>query len=665
MLPATSGASETEAFGMSFNKYPNVFSPIRIGNMEVKNRIQFSPMVSSLSTPTGGVSPELLGYIKYQAQSGVGVITIGSTPIDHINGVDFFGALDVTSDDNITDLRRISEITHRYGVKISCELVHAGRSAPKCFRPNSPAIAPSAIPVENGPTDIREMNETDMEIVRNEYCDVAERLMKAGFDMVMVHAAHGNLLAQFMSPKYNRRTDEYGGSFENRVRWPLSVLKAMRERVGRGLCIDMRISGDELVPGGMGIEETKAFIRLAQEYIDTVHVSQGLIVEPRYMPYTMPAFYLPHCHNVKWSEQVKADPEIHIPVTVVGSITTIAEAEEIIASGKADMVAMARQLMCDNQLLHNAYRGEEEKTRPCLRCHECAPAEIVHLRCATNPRLGREFELGEIQPSRHPRKVVVVGGGVAGCMAAKTLVERGHEVILMEQGDKLGGRLHEISCLSFKFDMRRHLKWLMSSTMECGAKILLNTEATPENILALKPDVVFIATGADRIAPPIPGLNRSNVHHVLDVDTGREAVGDTVVVCGGGLSGTESALQLAMEGKKVTVVDMLPVEQFARDHSPAPRGMLLQLLEQYGVKLIGSVRVCEIGDDGVAVQSMDGTKTVLPCNDVVAAFGMKKNDRLLKQMQELMPDVIAVGDCNVVKNIKNANQVAFNLALDL
>ena len=650
---------------MGFNKYPNVFSPIRIGNMEVKNRIQFSPMVSSLSTPTGGVSPELLGYIKYQAQSGVGVITIGSTPIDHINGVDFFGALDVTSDDNITDLRRISEITHRYGVKISCELVHAGRSAPKCFRPNSPAIAPSAIPVENGPTDIREMNETDMEIVRNEYCDVAERLMKAGFDMVMVHAAHGNLLAQFMSPKYNRRTDEYGGSFENRVRWPLSVLKAMRERVGRGLCIDMRISGDELVPGGMGIEETKAFIRLAQEYIDTVHVSQGLIVEPRYMPYTMPAFYLPHCHNVKWSEQVKADPEIHIPVTVVGSITTIAEAEEIIASGKADMVAMARQLMCDNQLLHNAYRGEEEKTRPCLRCHECAPAEIVHLRCATNPRLGREFELGEIQPSRHPRKVVVVGGGVAGCMAAKTLVERGHEVILMEQGDKLGGRLHEISCLSFKFDMRRHLKWLMSSTMGCGAKILLNTEATPENILALKPDVVFIATGADRIAPPIPGLNRSNVHHVLDVDTGREAVGDTVVVCGGGLSGTESALQLAMEGKKVTVVDMLPVEQFARDHSPAPRGMLLQLLEQYGVKLIGSVRVCEIGDDGVAVQSMDGAKTVLPCDDVVAAFGMKKNDRLLKQMQELMPDVIAVGDCNVVKNIKNANQVAFNLALDL
>ena len=566
----------------------------------------------------------------------------------------------------MTDLRRISETVHRYGAKISCELVHAGRSAPKQFRPNSPAIAPSAIPVENGPTDIREMDERDMETIRDEYCDVAQRLMKSGFDMVMVHAAHGNLLAQFLSPKYNQRTDEYGGSFENRARWPLSVLKAMRERVGDGLCIDMRISGDELVPGGMGIEETKAFIRLAQEYIDTVHVSQGLIVEPRYMPYTMPAFYLPHCHNVKWSEQVKADPDIHIPVTVVGSITTVAEAEEIIASGKADMVAMARQLMCDNKLLYNAYRGMEEKTRPCLRCHECAPADIVHLRCATNPRLGRESEIPEELPcAKHKKRVVVVGGGVAGCMAAKTLVERGHDVTLIEKGDKLGGRLHEISCLSFKFDMRQHLRWLMSSTMESGAKIMLNTEATAEIIMGLKPDVVFVATGAERLTLPIPGIDRENVHHVLDVDTGRATVGERVVVCGGGLSGTESALQLAMDGKKVTVVDLLPVEQFAKDHSPAPRGMLLQLLETYGVALVGGVRVCGINDDGVVVMAQDGTKSVIRCDDVVAAFGMRKNDALLKQLRALMPDVIAVGDCDVVKNIKNANQIAFNMALEV
>jgi len=636
-----------------------------IGPMEVKNRIQFSPMVSSLSTPTGAVSAELLAYVKMQAKTGVGVITIGSTPIDHINGVDFFGALDVTSDNNLTDLRRLSEVAHRYGAKLSVELVHAGRSAPKEFRPGQDAIAPTPIPVEGGDNHIREMTVDDMQTIKDEYCEVSERMMKAGFDMVMIHAAHGNLLAQFMSPRFNHRTDNYGGSFENRMRFPLEVLSAIRARVGRKLCIDMRISGDELIPGGMQIDETIAFIKHAQQYIDAVHVSQGLIVEPRYMPYTMPAFYLPHCHNVKWSEQVKKDPDIHIPVTVVGSITTIAEAEEIIASGKADMVAMARQLMCDPKTLFNAYRGQEDKTRPCLRCHECAPADIVHLRCATNPRLGRESEVPEELPcARHPKKVVVVGGGVAGCMAAKTLVERGHHVTLIEKADKLGGKLHEISCLSFKFDMRRHLDWLMRSTMACGAEIILNTEATADLIMDMAPDAVFVATGSNRLELPIPGITNANVHHVLDVDTGRVTVGSTVVVCGGGLSGMESALELAMAGRKVTVVDMLPVSEFARDHSPAPRGMLLQLLEKHNVKLIGDSKVLAFTDKGVEIEDKNWKHTLLPADDIVTAFGMKKNDALLKELRNLMPDVFAVGDCLQVKNIKNANQIAFNLAYE-
>lgn len=648
----------------TYNKYQYVFTPIKVGTMTVKNRIQFSPMVSSLSTPTGAVSNELLGYIKMQARTGVGVITIGSTPIDHINGVDFFGALDVTSDDNLVDLQRISEVAHRYGAKISVELVHAGRSAPAEFRPGEEAIAPTPIPVEGGDTHIRQMTVDDMETVKWEYCDVAERLMKADFDMVMIHAAHGNLLAQFLSPAFNHRTDQYGGSFENRCRYPLEVLSAIRERVGRGLNMDMRISGDELIPGGMQIDETIAFIKLAQAYIDTVHVSQGLIVEPKYMPYTMPAFYLPHCHNVKWSEAVKKDPEIKIPVTVVGSITTIEEAEEIIATGKADMVAMARQLMADPDTLRNAYRGEEYKTRPCLRCHECAPAKICHIRCATNPLLGRESELPEIPLARQRKKVVVIGGGVAGCMAAKTLIARGHDVTLIEKSDKVGGKLHEISQLSFKFDMRRHLEWLVRSTMECGAKILLNTEATADLVMAMKPNAVFIATGSGRLTLPIPGIDGKNVHHVLDVDTGREQVGNTVVVCGGGLSGMESALELSLQGKKVTVVDMIPVKEFAKDHSPAPREMLLQLLERNGVTLIGNSKVVAFSDKGVEIEGSDWRHTLLPADDIVTAFGMKKNDALVEELRNLMPEVYVVGDANMVKNIKNANQIAFNMALE-
>lgn len=648
----------------NFNNYEYIFSPIRIGNREAKNRIQFAPMVSSLSSRSGAVTNELLGYVKMQAKSGVGVITIGSTPIDHETAVDFVGALDVTSDECNVDLMRISEVAHRYGALMSVELVHAGRAADPSLLATGEAIAPSVIPVEGGNTHIREMDYADMERIKQEYCDVAARLAYCNFDMIMVHAAHGNLIAQFLSPKFNKRTDCYGGSFENRCRYPLEVLRAIRERVGDNLLIDMRISGDELIPGGMKIDETIAFIKMAQDYIDTVHVSQGLIVEPRYMPYTMPAFYLPHCHNVKYSEAVKQDPDIKIPVTVVGSITSMDEAEEIISSGKADMVAMARQLMAEPNTLKDAYYGHSEKSRPCLRCHECASAKIRHIRCATNPLLGREYDLPEIPLARVRKKVIVIGGGVAGCMAAKTLVERGHEVVLFEKEEKLGGKLHEISCLSFKFDMRRHLEWLMRSTMDCGADIRLKTEVTAESIMAMAPDAVFVACGSDRLTLPVPGIDRENVCHVLDVDTGKAETGNTVVVCGGGLSGMESALELAMQGKCVTVVDMISVAEFARDHSPAPRGMLLERLEEYGVKLVGDSRVTGFTDTGVEIEDKNWRHRVLPADSIVTAFGMKKNDRLVCELRSLLPDVYVVGDCNEVKNIMNANQSAFNMALE-
>ena len=647
---------------VKFNDFDHVFKPIKVGNLVLKNRIQFAPMVSSLSTSTGAVSEDLRAFIEMQAKTGVSVITIGATPVDHINAVDYFGAIDATSDDNIVDLLRLSEAAHRYGALLSVELVHAGRGAPRRFRTDD-AIAPSPIPVEGGDTHIREMNYADFERVKNTYCDVVERLHTADFDMVQIHAAHGNLFAQFLSPLYNKRTDHYGGSFENRCRYPLEVLRAIRERVGNKIAIDMRISGDELIEGGMHIEETVEFIKLAQQYIDSVHVSQGLIVEPRLMPYTMPAVYLPHCHNVKWSAAVKACPDIHIPVTVVGSITRIEEAEEIIASGKADMVAMCRQLMADPNTIHNAWRGHTEKTRPCLRCHQCAPARICHMRCATNPILGREAELGEIHPARTPKRAVVVGGGLAGCMAAKTLVYRGHEVILLEKGDELGGMLHDISKLDFKGDMRAHLDWLIRSTKECGADIRLGVEADVETVLALEPDVVYVATGAKPLIFPIPGIDRDYVKGVIEVDSGRASTGQNVVVCGAGLSGLESALQLAMEGKQVTVVERKPLPEFAIDASPAPRLMLLELLEKHGVKLIGDSNVAAFTEGGVEIEDRNWNHTVLPCDTAVIAMGMKSDTTLYDALREEIPDVYAIGDCRRVGTIMRANHSAFDLAL--
>lgn len=654
-----------EGYNMAqFHHYKYVFEPIKIGNMTVKNRIQFSPLVCSLSGTDGGVTREYLEFIKMQARTGAGIVTIGATSIDHDTGTDYVGELDITDDNNIIELLRLSEAAHRYGAKISIEIVHAGRGAnPELLRVPE-AIAPSPIPVTNGNTHIREMNYADIEKIKQEYADCAERLVKAEFDMILIHAAHGNLIAQFLSPLFNKRTDQYGGSEENRWRFALEVLEAIRDRVGDRLAIDMRISGDEIIPGGMKIEDTIRFLKKAQKYLDTVHISQGLIVEPDYAFYTMPPLYHPHCHNVKYAEAVKRDPDIHIPVTTVGSIMTIDEAEEIIASGKADMAAMARQLLCDPMTIKNAYSGHNEKTRPCLRCYECTPERICHIRCATNPMLGREAEFTEVPAARRKKRVVVAGGGPAGCMAAKTLMERGHEVILFEKSGKLGGRLHEISCLSYKIDMRRHLEWLIRSTMSCGADIRLNTEASAESILSLQPDAVFIASGSERLTLPIPGIDRENVHHVLDVDTGKEETGNRVVVCGGGLSGMECALGLAMEGKEVTVVDMIPADRFAHEATPHTRGMLLSLLDDYGVRKIGDSRVCAFTEEGVEIEDRNWRKQVLKADDMVTAFGMKKNDRLYQEIKELLPEVYAVGDCDLVRNIKRANQQAFHYAFE-
>jgi len=647
-----------------FNNYDYVFTPIKVGNIILKNRLQFSPLVCSLSGTDGGVTNEYLEFVKMQAKTGVGLVTIGATSIDHDTGTDYVGELDITSDNNMVELLRLSEAAHRYGAKISIELVHAGRGAnPKLLRVPE-AIAPSAIPVTGGNTHIREMTWRDMEKIKQEYADVAERLVKAEFDMLMIHAAHGNLIAQFLSPLFNRRTDNYGGTEENRMRFPLEVLEAIRQRIGNKIAIDMRISGDEIIPGGMQIDETIRFIKKVQKYIDTVHISQGLIVEPEYSFYTMPPLYHPHCHNVKYTEAVKKDKEITIPVTVVGSITSVDEAEEIIQSGKADMVAMARQLLADPKTVRNAYAGHPEKTRPCLRCYECTPAKICHIRCATNPILGREAEYPDIPIAGTRKKVVVIGGGVAGCMAAKTLAARGHVVILIELQEKIGGKLHEISALPFKEDMRRHLEWLIRSTTESGIDIMLGQRAALETVLDLNPDAVFVATGSERLNLPIPGIDNDNVHHVLDVDTGRVDTGAEVVVCGGGLSGMECALGLSMEGKKVTVIDMIPVSEFAHEAAPSVRTMLLHLLKENQVTLVGDSKVLRFTGDGVEIERKDWKHALVKADSIVTAFGMKKNNSLFEEVKDYIPEVYAIGDCDLVCNIKRANATAFHYAAE-
>lgn len=649
------------------NKYPHVFQPLKIRNMTLKNRIQFTPMVCCLSNAEGEVTEEITEFISGQARTGAAYVTIGDTQIDHERALCFYGELNVLHDKYITSLSLLAEEAHRYGAKLSIELAHAGRGGVPSMNVK-PAFAPSFLPVPGCAQDIKVMDRKDMDWVINRFAECALRCKKADFDMIMIHSGHNNLLGQFLSPESNIRTDEYGGSLENRMRFPLEILKAVRESVGENMVIEMRVSGDEMTKKGLRFEEVIEYVKEAQKYIDIAHFSCGNVFVAEGVKYSVPLYLQERLQNVKFAAAAKK--VLAIPVSVVGNIMTIQEAEEIIASGKADIVGMCRSLMADPELIKNAVRGEEEKTRPCLRCMDGC-GRIFHgypVRCAVNPITGREFRYKNIVPAVDKKKVMVVGGGPAGMTAAQTLAKRGHAVTLYEKSNRLGGLLHDGSAVTFKDLMKNYTKWHIRTTMECGASIRLNTDVTAELIEKEQPDAVIIATGSTYIKPNLPGINDANVIMLSDVENKRIDIGEKIVVCGGGLSGVECAVGLAREGKEVTVVDMVPIEDFCKDLFFITRIALFDEVKKYNVKLVGNSKIEEFTETGVVIVNKEGIRTTLEADTAVIALGLRSNDKLVDEIIKIMPlDTYVVGDCDSasIKHVRNANFSAFNVAVEL
>ena len=650
-----------------FNKYPLLFEPIKVGPTVLKNRIQFPPMVCCLSSANGEVTQEYVDFIEMQARTGAALVTIGATPADNQTGQDFRGELNIDDESMRPGLSRIAEAAHRYGAKISVEMCHAGRGADPELLMTPYALSASVMPLPNRKRYVKEMDQHDIDHVIEQYANCADRLCRAGFDMCMIHGGHGNLIGQFMSPSTNFRNDWYGGSFENRMRFALQVMEAMRAKVGSRMAIEMRISGDEMIPNGMHLDEVCKFLPMAQKYIDMVNISRGLIVDHRYHFYTQPPYYNEYCHNVKYAAEVKK--VVDIPVSVVGSIMTLKDAHDIVSSGKADVVAMCRQLMADPETIKKSIRGDEDQVRPCLRCLQVCNKNVDEgrpVRCAINPTVGREGRYAVIPPAFEKKKVVVVGGGPAGMMATQTLRKRGHDVVLFEQNSELGGHLPHINKLPFKEDLRRYTAWDIRTTLNCGADIRLNTKATPELIEAEKPDAVLIATGSKLLQLNIPGIDGPNVADVISVDSGKVKTGQKVVVCGGGMSGLECALGLAMDGKEVTVVDMVPVEDFAKEIVNFTRNMLMKLLGEHNVKLVGGQRVTKITPSGIETMDHDWRTYTYEADTVVTAFGLVPNDEDFAALSSVVPDTQGIGDCWYgSKTIGNANMTAFNYAVEL
>lgn len=647
-----------------FSKYSKIFEPIKIGTIELKNRIEFTPLVSCHADADGRVTTELVEFLGGQARTGAGLINIGATAVNGEKGEDFLGAMSVTRDSDILGLSRLADEVHKYGAKLGVELNHAGRAALLDLLKGD-ALAPSSIPLPGKSRYIKEMDQRDIDQVINEFADCSERCMKAGFDVIMLHGAHGNLLAQFLSPLSNKRTDCYGGSAENRMRFPLEVIRAVRERCGNKIAIEYRISADEYAEDGMRLDDVIEFLKVAQKDIDMAHISAGLIVDFRYIKKCVQPSLIEHCINVPFSEKVKA--ALNIPVAVVGSISTMDDAEKILSKGKADVIGMARALLVDGATVTKAYRGQEDRIRPCIRCYNCLkeifPGKPV--RCSLNPVVGQEYKYRTIGKTDESKKVMIVGGGPAGMMAAQTAVKRGHEVVLYEQKAELGGLLHEASVLPIKEDLKRYTNWMIKETHRCGATLCLNTTVTKETVEEVNPDVLFIATGANPFLPPIEGINNPNVALVTDVDSKKVEVGQNVVVCGGGLSGTESAVCLAKEGKNVTLVDMMEPDELCKDVFLVNRIALMDLVEEYGVNVIGGVKIEKIDANGVHIIDKKWNRSVVEADSVVVALGLKSTTTTVNELKELVPETYVVGDCVKPKDIHNAIHSAFHFAVEM
>lgn len=658
-----------------FTKHPHVFQPIKVGKVVLKNRIMSPPMLSCLATPDGKVTSEIIAFARAMAKTGAGLVVIGDSAIDLDRSLDHVAALNLGSDMVVPGLTHVVEEIHRYGAKASIELNHAGALAFPLLLNGKKPISPSRLPDYIHPvyqeTEVEIMDRAMMDRVIANYVAAVGRCVRAGFDMVMIHGAHGWLLGQFLSPSFNQRTDEYGGSPENRMRFPLEVLKAIHDTYGGSIAVDLRISGSSRLPEtikDLDFSDVLEFLKKAEECIDIVNFSSAFIPFLPSLEYMIQPYFLPHKVNAAFAE--KAKQVLKIPVTAIGSITTVAEAEELIAQGKADVVGMGRAGLADSYAFVKAYRGEDEKTRPCMRCVYCGgraePPFFRAIRCAVNPRVGREIEYPFIPQAAVKKNVMIVGGGPAGMQAAQTAVERGHKVTLYEKADRLGGMLFTASSLPFKDDMRRYAEWMVKETMTCGAKVVLNTEVTPELVRREMPDAVMIAIGAVPAKPPIPGIGGKNVVWAGDVDERKVQTGNRVIVAGAGLTGAESALALAEEGKQVILIDMIDESCFAMDASALCRLSLNLRCRRPGISMHFGSTITEITEKGLSFIDEAGQVHAVDGDTVVNALGVAVEKDKVEALASVVPETYLIGDCSDgIKNIMNAIQSAFSYALEI
>ena len=628
-----------------------LWEPIRIGRMELKNRVVMPPMVTRYAADDGFVTERTRNYYGARARGGAGLIIVEATYV-HRQGWAFPNQIGISDDKFIPKLSELVDKVHQHGAKIAIQLHHGGRQAKEALSGLQP-VAPSPLPMAGGEMPREMMVEEIAETVAY-FAEAAIRAQKAGFDGVELHAAHGYLIDQFLSPTSNKRDDEYGGDLHRRARFFLEIIAAVKEAVGEDYPVWCRMDGKEYGVEGITLEDARQTARLAQDAgLAAIHVSSWGPTTPvnRTTPTFVPAVIEELAEGIK-----KA---VSIPVIAVGRITP-EDGERMLKEGKADLIAIGKAMLADSEWSNKVASGKTEDITPCIICNGCRDdlrtPKVVGIRCSVNAALGREKE-SEIVPAAKPRKVLVVGGGPAGMEAARVAALRGHQVTLWEKESRLGGQLIQAAIAPHKDRIAPLYKYLETQLQKLGVKIQPGKEATAAAVAEFNPEAVVVATGVKPFVPDISGLDKVKVVQAGDVLEGKVKVGQKVAIIGGELVGCETAEFLADRGRQVTV--MRRGAEMATSIGPSNRDFFLSRLLDKGVTLLREVRYDGVSPEGVIITTKDGEKRTIEADTVVLAAGFVSDAALYKAIKDRVSEVYCIGDCVEPRTIRDAISEGF------
>jgi len=632
----------------------HLFKPIQIGTLQLKNRIVY------LAADTGYGDNDMVtdrqkDYYAARARGGTGLLITGIV-LPSSMGKPIPGRMGIYHDRFITGLRQLVDVVHAEGAKIAIQL-----SLQYFWARGEGAlleeVGPSAIATRRN-SQPRELNLDEIKQIINEYSEGARRARDAGFDAVELHCGIGYLISRFLSPCTNKRTDEYGGSLENRMRFLLEIIASSKRKAGSDYPLICRISADEFMEGGHTLEDTKKLIPILEGVgVHCLDIGAG------WHECRTPLVHMsvPRGAFVYLAEEIKKVAKI--PVVAAYRINDPILADNIIAEGRADLVGMGRALIADPELPNKAREGRLDEIRPCIACGHCLDVVMLGapLACAVNPQVGKEAEYTSV-PAKKPKKVFVIGGGPAGMEAAAGAAEGGHQVTLFEKRDRLGGNLLLAAVPSYKWELSNLTNYLETRLKASGAQIRLNQEVSEKTIAEGKPEVVIVATGATPLIPDIPGVNGGNVVTALQVLGGERGVGERVVIVGGGMIGCETAEYLADKGKRVIILEML--ERIGADIGMTTRWVIMQRLRSARIAMETRAKVEEITDKGVVV-SRNGFAEFFAADSVVLAVGLVPQNELARRLEGRVTECYSIGDCTEAQRIVQAIEGGFRIAREI